>query len=502
MPSYQYMYLVPRDVYDRAVRLEGPAAVGETRGASQSKGDTLTGNVQGAAQVNHIEMAEGTKLTIKPNRDISAAHGEEDDGDHRKQRRRRHPGDAADKVAAEREAELPDEDENDIPYVHEGEAVIPEPPNNEEISHDALGGFYDDNDDVNLPPVISGVTTGFTNRESKETQTDRKDGRSGPSRQTQTERRSSSSVSTGTDPGPLLRDRALQADLRPQTRSSIAQTDSRSSNLRRTAIENWSTVKRAQRGDKSETLKSMPYARLNDGVSMGDKIDMMRKIIDAQLDTMLDGRSERPQGPPITSVTIAPSSADGTGPEDAVARLEDAVRGVRKSVPTKGKRTPKVGKSMRKSIKPVNRRSIGAAIKKTLADSAVDMLERAASRDNIDQSIEKTIANMEEDEMERLLRDSDEEMPSAQRSSKRKGSSIPAKPSPPRKRQTRSMTAATRKKTAPSKEEEEDMQAVVSDRLATLEGNQRRRGKRAATEMVWPEEIDRRSGRSNKKKSK
>ena len=498
MPSYQYMYLVPRDVYDRAVRLEGSAAAGgETRGASQSKGDTLNGNVQGAAQVNHIEMAEGTKLTIKPNRDISAAHGEDDDDiRRRKHQKRRHPADAADQVAAEREAELPDEDENDVPYVVGDEAVIPDPSDNapprsasanedrmrrspSEFSQDVLGGFYDDNDDINLPPVISGVTEAPAEMTTSETQTDPRDGRSGPSRQTQTARKSTSSVSTATDLG-------------PQMRSTLAQTDSRPPNLRRTAIENWSTVRRAQRGDGSETVRSLPYARLNDGVSMGDKIDMMRKIIDAQLDTMLDRRSERPQGPPITSVTIAPSSADGTGPEETAARLEDAIRGVaRHSAPTKAKRAPKVGKVMQKATRSGNRRNVEVAMKKILADAKA---ERTAARDSIERTMKKTLADAEVDEMERLLQDNDEEM-----------TPVPNKPSPPRKRQTRSMTAATRKKAPAARdqeEEEEAMQAVVSDRLATLEGSQRRRGKRAAREMVWPEEIDRRSGRSSKKKSK
>lgn len=64
MPQYQCMYLIPSEQYEK-FKKSHQKIIG---------GDELSGTVQGHGQVNHIEIGEGGKVTIKPNRAVQAHH--------------------------------------------------------------------------------------------------------------------------------------------------------------------------------------------------------------------------------------------------------------------------------------------------------------------------------------------------------------------------------------------------------------------------------------------
>ena len=517
MPSYQSMYLVPRSIYDRIIRQENAS-----RDNYGGNGDSLTGNVQGSAQVNHIEMAEGSKLTIKPSRAITAdnetADGGEDDS---RKRRAPDPAGVADRMATEREAELPDEDETDVPYVV-GDNVNLDSTEDEDIPR---AKTTDVSTQVTLPPVISGVSN------EVQTQTD----------DTYAPRPRRSLVDAGTDPVPFPSRSTVTVETEPPAvrSSSASQTDPMAkfnlkdmSSLRRTAIKNWATIRRVQRGNTGEDVRSVPYAQLNDDVSMSQKIDMMRKILNAQIESIVGDKNKNktPRPPDITSVTISPSSTDGTGPAVAANRLEDVIRETRHSNMPSKKIPPmskgKVLTGVRDSAKRA-RNQVRAAAESVEMDQAKDSrrqrgLMRAAAEDvEMDQTIgsraqrdtmgavmDDLAAAAEEDdvldrrrqragvrgamedvsadeEMNRLL-EIDEEMPTP-----------PTKASPPRtRRATRSQTKAKK-----DQDEERAMKEIIDQKLATLQGLSRR-GKRAASEMGFPEEIEKRSGRSNEKKKK
>lgn len=529
MPNYQYMYLVPRITYDRLLRQEE-----SLRDKCGGKGDSLTGNVQDSAQVNHIEMAEGSRLTIKPSRAITADNEAADDSGDSRKGRRRNPAGAADRAAAEREAELADEDETDVPYVV-GDEMDFDPVNNEES--DKRSRATDMSTQVSLPPVISGVTSG--------TQTDADAAAStAPTKtqQTQTEggpasRPKRSNVAVGTDPSPAIKRAsvAVGTEPSPARSSSSVQTDPMAkfnlkdmTDLRRTAIKNWSTVRQAQRRETGENIQSVPYAQLRDDVSMEQKLDMMRRIINNQIETIVGDKSDAPKAPPISSVTISPSSSDGTGSDSTTTRLEDIVQEKsndplkKKKIPTlsRGKARSKIHDATKRVVDRItkqsreteqgysqsaqrvidsaadeglNRRLWRDKVMATADDTATDLkMDQRRQRGTMDAAIEDTA---EDAEMERLLM-GDEEMPFAKKPTKKPPSSAP-------KRITRSQSRSERAKAKAEEEEDEEavMKGIINERLATLKGKPRK-GKRSANQMGFPEEIERRSGRSVQKKSR
>ena len=73
MPQYEYMYMIPREMYSQLMRAMR-SGVGPT-----GDGDQLNGTVQGQGQVNHIEIGQGGRVTIKPNHGVTASQAEPQD---------------------------------------------------------------------------------------------------------------------------------------------------------------------------------------------------------------------------------------------------------------------------------------------------------------------------------------------------------------------------------------------------------------------------------------
>ena len=532
MPSYEYMYLVPREEYER-VRMSGQ----ETSRAS-GNGDTLNGNVQGAAQVNHIEMAEGTKLTIKPNRTIAAASADDED----ERDARKDVAGIADRVAREREGELGEEqDGGDLPYVV-----------GDHIDDAAEDGFATDTNEPRaqeeeeaapLPPVISGVSVG--------TQAD--PGPESVSAKTQTapEKRvsvgtsakpASASIATQYDPQQSAAKKhakvqtvaevkevsksakAAQTEPPPPranvtTSSTTVQTDPMAkfnlkdmSDLRKKAIMNWTKIRQVQK--RGQPKRVAPYVELNDQVPMREKLKMMRQIGLKQLGVNADKTLSMPA---ITGVNISPSVMGTDTPAKEIAtrrkprpkakKLESgdarqAARSVLDAViekmdlakqPTKRKSTEGVwskAKQVRRTPDDAKRKSVEEAIKTVLG--AIGTEDLGARQKRVRQTIKNVLA---EDDVDMEL--AENAKPAEDRESRSR--------SPVKKRQTRSQTAIARrkkKKAEEGKEGEEEMRRVVDERMARLEGKRRSRSKRRADDMEWPEHIEVRSGRSEKKKNK
>lgn len=465
MSNYRHMYLVPVDVYDRVIKQQ-QQLLNEDR--KPGNGDSLTGNVHGQAQVNHIEMAEGAKLTIKPNRTVAAVNGSEGEGDDREGRR--NPSAAADRVAEQREKELQDEDENDVPYVV-GDAL-----DREVSTHGVQVGQRPETTDrgvqaerEELPAVISGVTAATqTPARASTTAAAVQADPSGKTTATQTPARAStSSAAVQAGPEPAERSNALsQTDPVPKFNMKDM-TD-----LRRKAMANWANVRRAQRGDPSEPVRKMPYVKLNDNVPMEDKVNMLRKVTDAQLESMLGNETERPGAPAISTVSVSPARAID----------EDPV----KKHPLSVVRVATGKKAAKKAAKKARKQKIEESIR--------GVLNTKKEKRRVQESIRNVLDDAQDQDWMDRLQEYDEEMKEVENTNKRGKRKRDAKPggSPIKKRQTRSQT----KKTKQQLEEQE----VVNERLATLQGKAgRQRGKRAATEMEWPEEIEVRSGLSKPK---
>ena len=548
MPSYQYMYLVPREVYERT----NFTSRGETN--CGSKGDTLNGNVQGAAQVNHIEMAEGTKLTIKPNRGLAV---DSDD----KQQRAKNPTAAVEKAEEEREAELEDEDEDaDVPFVV-GDADLNFGDDEEE--GDDSGSMPSRRDrketrdfgvQTSLPPVISG--------NSINTQTDLGPGTSSMSSQTlqQTSDRTSQT-------GPWKRvsddDEATSTDDLQTTHSKEVQTDPMArinlddmTDLRRKAISNWSKIRRNSSG--SQITKRIPYAALNDRIPMQQKLEMMRKIIRDQVGAVVSqsegrrvalpsmaGVNVSPDVPEPFSFTLSPTPRSPAKMQQKQEMMRGIIGDQIDAAVSKSE-----GKQTSDMMRKIIRDQVGTAVSKS-NKSKSKKVSAAAKRAAVEQAIKAVMQSSKasmsarraavEEAIKSVIRDSKQMDTSAppvvrtvteapmitdvpkRKGTKRKRQTVRTVMDPPMitdfpmrkgtKRKQQSDQAVTAKKLQVKKKPvaklkttdedgDEQMREHIEERLAELQGTRKTKGKRTADEMEWPEEIEIRSGQSEKKKNK
>ena len=465
-------YLIHRNVYNRVMEWHNQQQSGRP-----AHGDTLASNVHGAAQLNHIKMAEGARLTIKPNRALTVSN---DGAKEEEKFARKSATTAAGRVAKQQEKELRDEDETDVPFVV-GDTEVDLDEDSDAQAAAAEQGV--EAEQVSLPPVISGVTSATQTKpkpssETLSTQTE--PGSMGRAMATQTTSPACSSLATMAVP--LSQDMTTQTESRtlPSSTTTAIQTDPIAkfnlkdmSDLRKWALMNWTTIKRAQRGGANASTRAVPYAVLNDNVPVQDKVDMLRKVTDMQLQSILGKQKDLPSAPSIASVRITPSRA-------GVPRLEDLVQvgskdkmGVKKSPISKGKQRAKVAETMKMVVDGAKR-------------------ESSNSCRNIRKSIQNTLVTEEdEDWWDHLIQQEDQEMREEKKRGKRKMESKQSGSSPVKKRQTRSWMRKQKAEAA----EEVDTQALIMDGLVTLQGKQQK-GKRAATEMEWPEEIEIKSGRS------
>ena len=112
--------MIPRTLYHQFT--------GKTPGSSSNNGDHLSGTVQGHGQVNHIEIGEGGKVTIRPNQGVTATQ-HDGSGEPRKKlsfatiEERAKKKRAREELDENEDAAVSDEEKDD-----EGDNFIPPPP--------------------------------------------------------------------------------------------------------------------------------------------------------------------------------------------------------------------------------------------------------------------------------------------------------------------------------------------------------------------------------------
>ena len=111
--SYQYMYIVTRDVYEQTMQNKGECM----------SGDKIGGNVS-QSQVNHIELKEGGKVTIKPNKDVVAHSTQNEEEREEDKRSFRGPGPILKRIRRSRPRQDHDEEDSE----EEEEYVFPKEP--------------------------------------------------------------------------------------------------------------------------------------------------------------------------------------------------------------------------------------------------------------------------------------------------------------------------------------------------------------------------------------
>ena len=512
------MYLVPREVYERS-NLKSPQ--GETN--CGSKGDTLNGNVHGAAQVNHIEMAEGTKLTIKPNRGL-AVDSEEDN------KRTKNPTAAIDKAEAEREAELEDEDEDaEVPPFVVGDAAFDYGDRDEEKDEPRRNRreTSDFGAQTSLPPVISGNTVdtqteSYPESSSKSMQTMPRERAAQMSRAMQTEAPAvKNRRAAAAQANPEGRSEEIQTEP-PMSTSTLMQTDPMArfdlkdmTDLRRKAIGNWSKIRKNT--TSLQKIKRIPFAALNDQVPMQQKLEMMRRIIRDQAGVAVsqaEGRRRAAAIPVVAGVNVSPDVVEPPKPRSPV----------KKGVSSTSKRDkPKLAAAKRdavdqaikavmqssKSSAPTKRAAVEQAIKSVMQSSKSSS---SAKRAAVEQAIKSVMKDSEPTPAPMRVQ-TVTDAPMIVDLPKRKGTKRKPQAAPSftaKKRQTKKKVVKPdedfmkemREDEDDDDDDDEEMREHIDERLSQLQGTQKKRGKRRAAEMEWPEEIEIRSGKSEKKKTK
>ena len=502
------MYLVPREVYERSnMKSQGETNCG-------SNGDTLNGNVHGAAQVNHIEMAEGTKLTIKPNRGLAV--DSEDDN-----KRTKNPTAAIDKAEAEREAELEDEDEDaDVPPFVVGDAAFDFGDTNQE--DDARGKRRETSDfgvQTSLPPVITGNTV-----------------------DTQTERAAQMSRAMQTEAAPVKKRQARAAQVTPESTSEEIQTEPSTStstmmqtdpmarinlkdmtDLRKEAISNWSKIRRNTKS--IQKVKRIPFAALNDRVPMQQKLEMMRRIIRDQAGVAVsqaEGRRAAAAIPVVAGVNVSPDvdepSAQAASPPKQKSLVKKGVSSASKKDKPKVSGTAAKRAAVEQAIKAVMESSkSSASTKRAAVEQAIKSVMQSSkpSSSTKQAAVEQAIKSVMEDSEPAVIRapmkvKTVTDAPMIVDLPKRKGRKRKPQPTASvaaKKQQIQKKVVKPdedfMKEMREDEEDDEEMREHIDERLSQLQGKpKKKRGKRRAAEMEWPEEIEIRSGKSEKKKTK
>ena len=562
---YEHMYLVPKDRYEQlaAAAAASKSSASQNKSSCASTGDTLNGEVSGHGQVNHIEIGEGGRVTIRPNQQgvtvdqpssfssslnrrksaiVSNAKRREEEREAGSTLGERDVEEAAEpgvEEPAEPAADddvFPNEDRaNDIVDTAEDDAdreleMGEETLADDESPDDNAMFDFDAQDEVDVPRVISGTR-------SFETQTDPPPSLKETSSQTnpppsmadatmqfyapshtvevQTEPRGSE-ASTQTDPPPASREFGQQ--LTPQMLGTSREFGQQLTPQMLGMLEKVSPAM-----VDVATVTDIPYARINDGVSAREKMRTLRDLSLAALKHRSGLQGVRLYKNPnvVRAATVAPASPrmEVEPSSSAPPRME-----VDASHSSSGRASRPTQRRTRPYVIPLRTR-------KPEVNPSPAAPQPMDQEDKTSQTPAKTTPKPQKPKLDKRSRSRRtpirKSSPSPIKKNSKKSQPPTKKPpstKPAQVKRSRSKSvsdASTQSKTKRAvvenkkkqllesigaevaeetgKKEEEE---AVKERLAALRGTPRKKVKRLAKEMNFPEEIDIRSGRSVTKKQK